>query len=182
LRAYAYYTGALRAAVLRLKYYRDVAMGEVLARPMIYLYHSLGWAVDVVCPTPAGAGRLRQRGYNQTALLARPLALACGLMYNDRILVKIRETRSQVGLSVVERQGNVAGAFQATATAGARLPRRVLVVDDTTTTGATLEACSQALREAGVEQVYCLALAQAKYRPAVRAVRINELERCDAGG
>lgn len=96
------------------------------------------------------------------AVIAKPLALINGWDYTPQALRRIKHTRSQVGLSAHERQGNVRGAFSAD-------PRtvkgkKVLLMDDVATTGATLVAASQALMEAGAEQVYALTVAKALSR------------------
>lgn len=158
-RAWAGYHGPIRQAIHRLKYAGDTALAEILARPMISLLAVLGWPVDAVAPVPAGLARRAERGYNQAAVLGRPLALGSGLPFFPHMLTKQRETRSQVGLTYVERRQNVAGAF----VAREKLVqgRRVLVVDDVMTSGATLEACAQSLLGAGATEVYCLTLARA---------------------
>jgi competence protein ComFC len=159
LRSYAYFGGPLRQALHRLKYLGDVALGDILAQPMASLLADLSWSLDLVVPVPMSSRRQHDRGYNQAALLARPLALAYGLSYQPRAMIKLRETPSQVGLSVNQRQDNVHRAFGAEArwVAG----KRVLVIDDVTTSGATLQSCAAALRAAAADQVYCLTLARA---------------------
>jgi predicted amidophosphoribosyltransferase len=97
--------------------------------------------------------------YNQAALLALPLALASGLHYSSQALARRRNTASQVRLTRTERLENVRDAFQADPAAVSG--RNILVVDDVTTTGATLGACAEALHAAGARQVYCLTLAMA---------------------
>jgi ComF family protein len=136
-----------------------VALGEILARPMIDCLSQTIWKVDMVVPVPISLSRRAERGYNQAALLARPISLRFGLKYCPQALIKSRETRSQVGLTVEERQSNVHGAF----VAGKRIVegKNILVVDDVTTSGATLNACGQALQMAGANEVYCLTLARA---------------------
>ena len=160
LRSFGYFSGPLRAALHKLKYRGDIALGEILAQELIELYAHLSWRVDFVTPVPIGVERLTERGYNQAALLALPLALATGLKYEHSALHKIRSTQSQVGLDRFERIQNVAGAFQ-----GDRKKvqnNRVLVIDDVVTTGATLDACSTALLAAGAQEVFCFTLARAK--------------------
>lgn len=156
LRAWAVYGGPLRAALLRLKYDRDIALGEILAHPLGDFLRGFNWQVDLVTAVPSGSAQRAQRGYNQAALLAFPLALTSGKIYRPQALVKSRETRSQVGLSFAQRHENVVGAFSA----NARVidGNRILVVDDITTSGATVNACAKALRDAGARRVYCLAL------------------------
>lgn len=160
LRSWAFYEGPLQQAIHGLKYRGDVALGEILARPLIQRLFELNWKIDLVTPVPSGAMRQAQRGYNQAALLARPLALGCGLRYQPHALAKRRETRSQVGLTRRERQMNVRDAFRADP--GAVAGRSVLVVDDVLTSGATLRACAAALLQAGAAQVFALTLARAR--------------------
>ena len=149
--------------MLRLKYKNDVAMGEVLSRPLLGLISQAKWPVESVVPVPASVARKRQRGYNQAALLALPVALGLDRPYQPRALVKVRETRSQVGLKISERFENVAEAFEARR----ELVRgkNILVVDDVTTSGATIEACAAALLQADASQVYGLTLARSAFSP-----------------
>lgn len=160
LRSWAVFDGAVRNALHRLKYKRDIALGEVLSRNLLDLYCHLGWKVDLVVPVPLGVARQAERGYNQSALLAKPLALGCGVPYHSRALRKTRDTSSQVGLSLEQRWNNVVGSFEADASYVEG--KCVLVVDDVSTSGATLNACAQALTASGAVQVYALTLARAK--------------------
>jgi ComF family protein len=149
----------VKNALHRLKYQRDVALGEALAVHLIACFNSLKWQVDLVVPVPLGVARRAQRGYNQAALLAKPLALACELAYRPAAIIKARETLSQVGLSVDQRWKNVYGSFSAREPAVRG--RTILLVDDVATSGATLSACAVALRAAGAKEVYALTLARA---------------------
>lgn len=159
LRSWAVFQGKIRNALHRLKYHRDVGLGEALARPLSEYFRQLEWQVDLVVPVPLGANRMAERGYNQATLLARPLAWANNLSFHAKALWRTRETRSQVGLSAISRQENVAGAFQAKP--GFVRDRNVLVVDDVTTSGATLDSCACALLAAGARTIYGLTLARA---------------------
>lgn len=163
LRSWAEFGGPLRNALHRLKYERDMALGDVLARPLIALFERLNWPVDLITPTPMGVARRAERGYNQASLLALPLALAGGVAYQSGALTKVRETRSQVGLTVAERRANLAGAFHGEA----KIVRgkTVLVVDDVATSGATMQACALALLDAGACGVFGLTLARAVSEP-----------------
>lgn len=156
LRSWAIYEGPIKKAIHRLKYQGDVALGEIMARPLIGYLKSLAWPVDILMPVPAGRRRKQDRGYNQAALLARPVALGCGIPYRSTALRKIKEIRSQVGLGREERRSNVAGAFQANPKLVKSLI--VLIIDDVTTSGATIEACASALLTAGATGVYGLTL------------------------
>lgn len=149
----------LRQALHRLKYRRDLALGEALARHLIEVVDEAGITIDLVIPIPLGAQRLKERGYNQAGLLARPLAFALNVPYRPRTIHRVRETPTQVGLSLEERRQNMAGAFRAID--GMEKSQRVLLVDDVLTTGATLNAAAQAIKEVGVETVYGLTVARA---------------------
>ena len=159
LRSWAIFDGTVRNALHKLKYQRDVSLGEALARYLLECLLDLGWDVDTVVPVPLGLARLAERGYNQSALLARPLAMAYRTRYSPRALCRARETHSQVGLTAVQRRENVSGAFKAHRDLVAG--RTILVVDDVATSGATLDACASALFEAGARQVYALTVARA---------------------
>lgn len=115
--------------------------------------------MQAMIPVPLGKKRLKERGYNQTALVARPLAYEVGIEYSPRALWKARETRSQVGLTASQRQENVYNAYQADREAVKR--KSVLLMDDVATTGSTILACTEALLSAGAQDVYVLTIARA---------------------
>lgn len=157
------YTNPLRQAVHRLKYKRDVSLGENLSQYLAGLLDAEKIGEVIVMPVPLWPGRQRQRGYNQAALLARPLAHALGLPYMHKAVARIRNTPSQVGLNIKKRHENVEGAFRADPKLVAG--KRVLLVDDVLTTGATLDSAAQALRQAGVQEVMAVVLARAMGQP-----------------
>jgi ComF family protein len=159
VRSWAAFSGPVRAALHRLKYRRDLGLGEALSHPLKGFFLSLNWQVDLIVPVPLSRARLKERGYNQVSLLARPMALATGLRYQPQALERVRDTPSQVGLSSRQRRENVSGAFRGDSSLAKG--RRILVIDDVMTTGATLEACAQALVEAGASAVMGLTLARA---------------------
>jgi competence protein ComFC len=134
-------------------------MGEILARPLISMLQEQTWPIDLVTPVPLSIARRSQRGYNQASLLSIPLAFALGFEHRPGVLAKIKDTRSQVGLSYEERRTNVAGSFSAVGKDVAG--KNILVVDDVTTSGATLDACAGALKQAGAQVVYAITLARA---------------------
>ena len=159
-RSWALMEDSVRQAIHRLKYRRDIALADILAVQLVALVQSLDWPVEAVAAVPLGAQRQRDRGYNQAALLAFPLAMGIGVPWIRRALVRIRETRSQVGLNAFARRRNVAGAFcvrDKRALEGVT----VLLVDDVMTTGATLDAAARALLIGGAARVYAITVARA---------------------
>ena len=142
-----------------MKYRRNAALGDALAPHLAGYARKLGWRVDLVVPVPLGKQRMNERGYNQVGLLAKPLAAMQGWRSSPQVLVRRRETRSQVGLTPLERKENIAGAFQAEPARAAG--KDILLVDDVVTTAATLAACSEALLKAGARNIYALTLAMA---------------------
>jgi competence protein ComFC len=158
LRSWAVYTGPVREAIKNLKYRRGISLGIILAQHLGDLFSDLEWDVDLVVPVPLGVARLKERGYNQAVLIARPLALRIDVPCITRGLHRVKETRTQVGLSINQRRENVRNAFQAANDKVSN--QRILLVDDVATTSATLDACASALLRAGAGEVYCLTLAR----------------------
>ncbi len=161
----AEYDGVIRECIHALKYQNNQGLGAYFSVMLADLVRSEGWHVDLVIPVPLSKQRIRERGYNQSAKLARPLATRLNTRYNTFGLLRTRHTNSQVGLSAADRQLNVSGAFKAVPEIVAG--KNVLLVDDVTTTGSTLEACAEALKEAGAHHVYCLTLARDSRRSVV---------------
>ena len=113
----------------------------------------------MIIPAPLGRGRLRERGYNQVALVAKPLSYELGWSYAPGALNKVRDTRSQVGLTISQRRDNVSKAYQAEPVKVNR--KSVLLMDDVSTTGSTITSCTEALCAAGAREVYVLTIARA---------------------
>lgn len=160
MRSWAVFDSPVQNALHTLKYRRNIAgFGDALARQMVDFVRSLHWPLELVIPVPLSRKRLKERGYNQVALVARPLAYELGLAYVPGVLWKMRETRSQVGLNMQERQENVSKAYQAHPSVVMR--KTVLLMDDVATTGSTISACTEALLSAGVQEVYVVTIARA---------------------
>jgi len=154
------YGGAIATAIARLKYRGRPDLAPRLAAAMLAVARAAdvgGADADVVVPVPLHPRRLAERGYNQAALLAGPIAKRLRVPHAPRALERVRDTPRQMELARAAREANVAGAFAC----GVIVERRrVLLVDDVTTTGATLAACEKALRARGAASVATLALAR----------------------
>jgi ComF family protein len=138
----------LARAVRALKFHGQLAVARSLGRAMASLASAEPGAV--VVPVPLHVDRLRERGYDQAALLARELARATGLPLAVRALRRIRPTPAQTALDAAARRSNLRGAFASSERAPART---IVLVDDVLTTGATVDACARALRRAGAARV-----------------------------
>jgi ComF family protein len=151
------YGGAIERAIHRFKYRDrpDLArpLGSALARiaPKVP-------RVDGVMPVPLHPKRLADRGYNQSALIARPLAHVLGVPLRSDLLVRHRDTPHQAELSKAGRTANVTGAFSCPDRRGVQ-GKSWLIVDDVRTTGATLGACAHALRLMGAKHIHLAVLA-----------------------
>jgi ComF family protein len=178
-RAYGRYEDGLRTAIHQFKYAgrRVLAhtLGEMLAvalaeaardRTDVFAGSAGAGAIfpthaDVVCPVPLHPKRLKRRGFNQSALLARALGERTGFAVEEELLLRVRDTHPQVDLPADERRRNVRGAF-AVADGLSLRKQTVVLVDDVFTTGATLQECSAALRRAGADRVFVLTVARAR--------------------
>jgi len=160
IQSWAFYDGPVRSAIQRLKYKRDIVLGELLSRNLITLLKKSNWQIELISPVPLSIARQAERGYNQAALLSIPVALGLHIPYNPTALRKVRDTRSQVGLSLHQRRENIEGAFWADPKSVKG--NRVLVIDDVVTSGATLNECADVLFAAGAAAVHGLTVAQAK--------------------
>ncbi len=160
LHAVGTYEGALRTCIHALKYDGQTRLAEPLGDLLTSKYRASGLQADVIIPVPLHAGRRLQRGYNQSNLLAQHCSRQIGIPVREDILLRRRATPAQVGLAARERLQNVAGAFVCSPAFAGRVPRRVLLIDDVCTTGATLEACSEPLFAAGAQEVWALVLAR----------------------
>lgn len=156
------YDFPLDAAIKRFKHQADRPMGHLLGHRMAaWLEHRYAEGLprpDRLLPVPLSAKRLRTRGFNQGQLLTDWLAAALGLTGDSRMLLRTRDTRSQQGLNLAERQRNLQGAFSIAQSAMVK-GLHLALVDDVVTTGATVKALATLLRQAGAcrVDVYCLA-------------------------
>lgn len=156
--------GKLQTAIHALKYDGAARVAPLLAARLLNALaavETLPGPPEVVIPLPLHRNRQRERGYNQSALLAQAFAEAAGLPCLTDAVQRVRDTRPQVGLNRDERQVNVLNAF--TASPAQFRSRIIVVIDDVVTTGATLSACASALLSAGASAVYGLTVTAARH-------------------
>ncbi len=154
-RAIGVHDGALRAIIHAFKYGGHRSLARPLAERMRTAGATIVAGSSAVIPVPLHGSRRRSRGFNQAADLAGHLGLPVA-----HALIRTRETSTQTALPAEERRANVASAFRPARSAAALRGTTVLLVDDVRTTGATLDACAAALKEAGVLKVVALTAAR----------------------
>lgn len=152
--------GVLQNAVHALKYNGAQELAMPLSDRLFEALRLLNLPIDALVPVPLFADRLTERGYNQSELLCRNLALKTGIEARPTLLKRIRETSQQALLSEVDRRKNVRDAFAASADA---MGLSILIVDDVATSGSTLRECAKALRNQGAELIYGIAVSHALF-------------------
>ncbi len=159
LRSPYVFEGGVRDLVHGLKYRQQSALADPMAGLLFDFVRREPLPTDVLVPVPLFGRRERMRGYNQSALLTRSLARRLGLGVDERTLVRARNTASQAQSgSAEERRVNVRDAFRCK---DSRLAgKHVLLIDDVSTTGATLDACAKALAGGGAASVWALTFAR----------------------
>jgi ComF family protein len=164
--AYGSYEGALRELIHLLKYngVRPAAnvLGRMLAEAVAGLESSFGQSTVLVVPVPLFKGKQRLRGFNQVEMIAQAVLKmrpAPRHLQLAEVLVRTRETHSQIGLTSHQRRENLRGAFKV-ARAQEVTGREVLLVDDVYTTGTTATECARVLRRAGASKVWVATVAR----------------------
>ncbi len=153
------YTGPLPAAIHQLKYHKIRRMAEPLGQLLAEYLSRQPYHIDAMIPIPLHPQRLAERGFNQAEVLAGEIVRRTGIPLISG-LTRIRSTEKQARLNARQRAENVRDAF--CWQASVLPPRRVLLIDDVLTTGATMAACADTLLAAGAMEIYGLALARSK--------------------
>jgi ComF family protein len=160
-RAAVRYDDIARALVHKLKYGDRLDLAPTLGRWMVHAGGGLLAEADALIPVPLHWRRLWARRFNQSAALAEVIATRTGVPVVHTALARIKATRQQVGLTASERALNVQGAFRVRAEARADVAgRRLVLIDDVLTSGATIDACARALLRAGAAAVDVLVFAR----------------------
>lgn len=160
-RAAVHHDGVARQMVHGLKFRDRTDLAPWMARWMMRAGAELIADADLVVPVPLHYGRFLSRKFNQSAELARAIGRLGGLAFEPDALKRRRRTRQQVGLKRPDREANVRGAFEVPDAHRPKIAgRRVLLVDDVYTTGATVSAATRALKRAGAAEVDVLAFAR----------------------
>jgi ComF family protein len=172
VRSFAAYSDEMVRAISLLKYERLTRLGRWFGeklRAVIDTDPALA-SIDVIVPVPLHPARLRERGYNQAELIAKPLARRLHLPLGPYLLVRVKPRPDRLLLSRRERWLTVRGAYEMRK--GAQVDNlRVLLIDDVFTTGATLDACARALKKAGAKSVVGLTVARAISQAGPDALR-----------
>jgi len=153
------FEGVIQQAIYQLKYKNIRALAQPLAKLLKDYLLTYPVPGEVLVPVPLHQKRLRERSYNQSGSLARELGNLINLPLVDNCLIRLRHTSPQARTSTVaERRSNVANAF--TCRDNRLQDKQVLLIDDVSTSGATLDACAAALKAAGATSVWGLVLAR----------------------
>jgi ComF family protein len=167
VRAAVTYDDASRDLILKLKRADRTDLAGMFALWLCRAARDLIEDADVVIPVPLHPTRLISRRFNQAAEIARPLARHAGLPYLPDVLIRRRDTKSQGGRSASGRRRNVQAAFAVPPRAWAKVEgKRILLIDDVLTTGATAEGCARVLKAAGARAVHVAAVARVQEREA----------------
>jgi len=152
--SYGLYSGTLREAIHLFKFSGIKRLGKPLGK----LLSSLPIPeADMIVPVPLSKRGLRERGFNQTLILARTLSKDLNIPFSMDSLFKRRHTPPQSGIKAVERKRNVKGAFEVREDVARK---RVILLDDVMTTGATVRECAKTLAKAGAEEIIVVILAR----------------------
>ena len=153
------YEGAIRQAIIQFKYHNVKALAEPLARLMVPRLELSPLNADMLIPVPSHPQRLRERGYNQAALLAGKLGRLTFIPVDDRALVRTKNTPQQAKTdSLAQRIENMADAFACKSRDLSG--KRILLIDDVCTSGTTLNSCAIPLKAAGAASVHGITLAK----------------------
>lgn len=161
-RAMWLYQGSIKKAIQRYKYGERKGYGKAFALELHNYYsRNINWKIDMLTSVPLHPNKLRERSFNQSALIADKLSVYLGIVVNNELLIRVKNTKPQKDLSDIERIHNVRDAFSVNDLFSCR-GKNILIVDDIYTTGSTIDSCAKVLKNHGASNVYFLALAIGK--------------------
>lgn len=152
------YEEGIKESIYRFKYKNHKIYGEFFGDEMAEKYGKWlkNMEIDAIIPVPVHKERMRKRGYNQAELIARRLSNRIDIKMDEYMLTRMKKTRPQKELGVSQRKKNLEKAFKVCGNIVKY--KKIVLVDDIYTTGSTIDECARVLKEAGVEEVYFLAL------------------------
>ena len=155
------YENEIVSLIHTLKFNYGRYLAEYLSNFLVDVYNKLDWKIDYVVPVPMSKKRFKQRGYNQSLLIATQFCNSLNLTLNATNLVKIKHTLPQTELTGADRYENLINAFMVQDNKLFK-DKNILLIDDVYTTGSTMEEISRILLKSGVKNVYCLTVAHTK--------------------
>lgn len=169
------YEEPIGQVVRRLKYNGEKYLAEELAEHLKKCFLKDMRYADGIVYVPTSQKRIKERGYNQSFLLAKELAKKIEVPLLEGVIVKTRETKSQVGLTEKQRKENLQGSFKVTDKSAVE-GKRILVVDDVLTTGTTVETMARVLSKAGASQIIALTVASVCFKKVQNKDEIESKE------
>ena len=155
------YKGYIRRLILDYKFFNKYYLGKVFSKIMLKnekICRNLK-LYDIIIPVPMHKSKKKERGYNQTEILAQDLANNLSLNYYENVLIKTINNKRQSSLSEKERYENVKDVFKIEKSDTIR-NKKIILIDDICTTSATLEECAKILKQAGASKVVALVIAK----------------------
>lgn len=155
--SYGYYGGVLKALILAFKYDKNFTAGNVISELLLNLINENSMEFDAIYYVPMSKSSVKKRGFNQCEIIAKKLSKSLNIPVSNS-LIKIKNTKEQKSLSKEERYKNIKGAFKIRENNIKN--KRILLIDDVVTTGATLLECKKILENFNVEEITVLTIAK----------------------
>lgn len=156
--SYGFYGGILKSLILKFKYESNYNVGYLLANFLIEIIRESEIDIDIICYIPMIRKDERKRGFNQCKLIANEIGYNLNIPVSNCIK-KVKHTKEQKKLTKEERIKNLIGAFEVKSNEDIK-NKRVLLIDDVMTTGATIGECTKILKKSGVKEIIVLTIAK----------------------